>query len=371
MKIKNLNSAIGIFFVLSSMFLLVSPAEAAVIRSGQSVVITKDSIVPGDFYVAGNDVHISGDVQGDVYIAGGTVEIQGKIDHNVVVLGGTVSVNGPVGGSIHVVGGKVTIANAVSHDVVVAGGSLIIVSSAHVDGDVLFYGNRLETEGLVKGIINANTESLTINGPVGSVDAVVGGQFLLDAHAQVSKDIIYQSTENMIRTPDASVSGTINHKKGEATTNPLQSHLPLWFTALFSALVAVLLLRPHLSSMFSAHGHTFIWSGFLGLGTLLAVPLVCGLLFVSMLGALLGTFVALLYISLLVLSFVLVHVFTGALIAKVVTQKYTVNWLWTFVGVCVTQAVLLIPVIGIISVFLGSTVVLGMVVYYTYVHLRV
>ncbi len=291
---------------------------------------------------------------------------------DVVVLGGTVALNGPVGDDVRVVGGKVTAADTVAGDVVVVGGSLMVVSSAKIDGDVLFYGNRLETEGVVKGMINANTQSLTVNGPIGSIDAVISGSFLLGAKAQVEKGISYESLHEVVRAPDAVVGGTINRNGGSIEeSRPFEKRLPLWFMALFSALASVLLLRTHLSAMFESHGHTLLWSGFLGLGTVLAIPIVCGLLFVSMLGMLLGACLAFLYAALLLLSFILVQVFVGALIAKVVVKKYTVNWLWTFVGVCVTQAVLLIPILGMLMVALGTVVVLGMIVYYAYVHLRV
>jgi len=256
--------------------------------------------------------------------------------------------------------------------VVVVGGSLMLVSSAKVAGDVLFYGNRLETEGTIGGAITAHAQSLSVNGAVGSIDAVVSGAFSLGAEADIKKDITYEGFMDVTRAPNASVGGIINHQ--DSSTNesrPFEKHLPLWFMALFSALAAVLLLREHLSAMFSSHGHTLVWSGFLGLGTVLAIPIVCGLLFVSMLGMILGACLAFLYGALLLLSFILVHVFVGALIAKMVIKKYTVTWLWAFIGVCVTQAALLVPVIGTLAVAVGTVVVLGMVVYYAYTHLRV
>jgi len=362
-------SVVGAVLVL---FIFALPAHAAVVRSGESIVLAKESVVPSDFYVAGNDVHISGDVEGDVYVLGGTVALQGKIKGDVVVLGGTVSINGPVGDDVRVIGGKVTVVEIVAGDVVMAGGSLMIVSSAKIAGDVLFYGNRMETEGSIGGTITAHAQSLSVNGAAGAIDAVVSGAFSLGAEADIKKDITYEGFMDVTRAPNASVGGTITHQDADSgESRPFEKRLPLWFMALFSALASVLLLRDHLAAMFSSHGHTLVWSGFLGLGTVLAIPIVCGLLFVSMLGMLLGACLAFLYCAALLLSFILVHVFAGALIAKVVIKKYTVNWLWAFIGVCVTQAVLLVPVVGALVVALGTVVVLGMIVYYAYVHLRV
>lgn len=347
-------------------------AHAAVLRSGEDVTVSEEQIVPGDFYAAGNDVYIAGVIDGDLYVLGGTVTLKGTVKGDVVALGGTVSIDGDVGDDVRVIGGKVIVSERVVGDVLVVAGSLTAPSSAHIGQDLLFYGEEGVLEGVVDGAFTAHANSLTINGMVTMVDATVSGALVLGPHAQVKKDILYESSKDIVRTPESVVEGAI-HKKEMViiTTHPIKELMPIFFMSLFSSLVAVLLFRESLLSIFAKKRHALVVSGIIGLGTFIATPIAVILLCVTVLGAPIGIILFLGYLMAYVGALIVTPVYLGALAAKLYKKQYMVTWVWTLVGVILLHLFLLIPGIGIVAVIACSVLVFGMFVYEIYNNLRI
>ncbi len=367
---KKISLSVGLIAIL--FFVTASFANSAVWRSGPMVSVPEDSVVKGDFYARGNDVFISGVVDGDVYVLGNSVTINGVIKGDLVVVGMTVAVHGAVTGDVRIVGAKVTISNKVGEDLLVGAKSLSVLSSASVGGDLLFYGERADVTGAVKGSFQAQAGSLMVGGAVGSIDVAFQKSFELGSRAQVAGDVSYVSNNDILRSPEATVGGAINGKKETVVSGGGLSRMVLlyWFTVLFSALTLVLLLRERISEFLMFSQHTLRLSSLFGVGVVLLVPALSTILIVSVLGLPLGIFLLSLYISLLVFSFVLLHVLVGAWLAKLVTKKYEVSWLWTIAGVVVAQGILLLPWIGALIFFAGWVSVVGMVLYHVYLSLR-
>lgn len=362
----------ALLFLFVCLFSGAELAHAAVWRTGDNVSIAEDKVVSADFYGFGSDVHLSGAVEGDVYVAGGTVTLNGPITGDVVVLGGTVLINGPVSDDVRVIGGKVVIGKDVGGDVVVAGGSLSILSTAHVGGDLFFYGGVIDVGGTVKGVLQINAETLTVDGEVGSLSVHATQGLILKENAHVLGTVVYESPSVLSRAPSAEVDGDVSRQETRTSdpTNILGSLLPLWFMALFGALVAVLLLKDTLLTLFSKETHSLGFYGLLGLGALCLTPIASALLIVVWPGMLLGIILLAVYVALAVASFVLAHIFVGALIAKLVVKHYKVTWLWAVVGVCAFEGVLRLPFIGLLVGAVMMALTSGILVSYIYVRAR-
>jgi cytoskeletal protein CcmA (bactofilin family) len=358
-------------FALSVAFFLPLSVHAAVVRSGDSVSVAETEVVPGDFYVAGGDVTISGIVEGDAYVMGGRVTINGTVRGDVFALGGTVNVHGEVGDDLRVVGGTVVVAESVEGDVAVFSGGLSTLSTAHVNGEVLFYGGEAVIEGEVKGAVHARAESLEVKGKVGGVDATLTGLLTLQDSAYVAGDVSYQSPKELARAPQALIDGDI--VKGSVTkehTRIFDLLLPFWFMALFSALVAVLLFRERLASILALRTRGLALAGALGLAIFFLMPFAFSLLFASVLGALVGGLLLVVYLGLVLASLIAMHVFAGALVARYAVKEYRISWLYAAIGVALVQGVLLIPVVGVIAVFGLFAVTLGLLTEYLYRAIR-
>lgn len=352
---------------ISCAFLLcvTAPVEAAALRSGEHVMVSQDQIVPGDFYAAGNDVYVSGVIEGDMYVVGGTVTLQGAVKGDVVVLGGTIVVDGDVAGDVRVIGGKASVSKQVGKDVVVVAGSLTVLPSAHVGGDVYFYGEEAEVNGVVGGTVTASANTLKINATTIAVDATVQKGLYIGPHAQIKKDITYQSTQDVVRAPESTVEGQI-HKQAVpvATANPLQSLLPLWFMGLFSSLVMVLVFRDVLGKMLQERGNALGMNGVVGLGAIIATPVAAVLLCVTLVGVPLGALLILTYMVTCLLAFMAAPILLGAYLAKASGKGYLVTWMWTAVGVVLMNGALLVPIIGSIIVAGITIVAFGMLISY-------
>ncbi len=369
---KTLSLAV-VFFVVALLLFAGFPSDsyAAVIRSGEIVSVPEDAVVPGDFYGMGGDVHISGVIEGDLYVLGGTVTINGKVEGDVVVVGGTVSIHGPVGDDVRVVGGKVVIADAVTDDVIVVGGSLAMLSTAHIDGDFLFYGGQAEVSGKVAGEVHGSGESMVVNSAVGSIDVVMAKELLISDSAHVQGGLTYRSPEEFSRAPNAVIDGEIIRE----TVAPIPDRamgpsLPFLFMSLFSSLVAVLLFRDRIRALIETHAHSIGLSGFLGFGALLMLPTAAAILLASVLGALAGGLVLIVYFGFLLVALILSPIVVGGMLAKLVVHEYRVSWLWAGAGVVVTQALLFVPIIGPILLSVLFLIVLGMLVHKTYLGFR-
>lgn len=337
-----------------------------VIRSSDVVSLEEDQTISGDFYAAGGSVNISGVVEEDAYIAGGTVTINGEIKGDVVVGAGTVSIHAMVGDDIRIAAGQVVIADHVVGDVVVSGGSLTILSTSVIDGDVIFYGGRLDVEGAVGGSIHTKTDILIIDSSItGDVTATIGNQLVLGSHANIEGSIAYTSAEDLARDPGSIVVGEISKFAGNRSNDVLPitafQFLPL-FTALFAALVSILLFGRQIERLVVETLTSTGLHGLIGFGVLVLVPIAAALLIVSLLGALIGVALAFVYILLLLASFVFSGVFFGALISKLFTKRYQVTWLYVILGVVSLNIIVQIPFAGPLFVFVIMLIMLGSIV---------
>lgn len=339
---------------------LVAPAYAAVVRSGEAVSVAQADVVPGDFYAIGGDVTISGVVEGDVYVMGGTLTINGTVEGDVLALGGTVAVHGAVEDDLRAVGGKVVVAETVAGDVVVFGGSLATLSTAKVGGEVLFYGGQATIAGEVKDAVHARAEALTIDGKVGSVDAVLSGKLTLSNAAYIAGDIGYESSAEVSRTPETVIEGEVTRRDRMEAQAHFDGLLPFAFMTLFAVLVLVFFIRERLAHFVSSYVHRPGLAVTVGFGIVFLTPLAFGLLMASVLGLIVGALLLALYAGLIIFAAIVMHVVLGAMIAKYTVKEYRVSWVFALAGVAAVQVALLIPFIGPLAVFALFLTTLGM-----------
>jgi hypothetical protein len=115
--------------------------------------------------------------------------------------------------------------------------------------------------------------------------------------------------------------------------------------------------------------HIGIKSAF-GFVTLIAVPITILILLVSVLGMFVGIIGILAFLVLLFLGFALMNVVAGSLLAMLITKEAQTSVVWIVAGAILIQAVLLIPVLGLVCIAALFTVTLGTVVVGTYQMVR-
>jgi len=338
------------FFCLAIFATSASAAYASpVIRTGDTVSLKSDQSVAGDFYAISGTLTNSASVGGDSTVIAGTVTQDGSTTVDFSALAGRVELHAPVGDDVRVVGGNVVLADKVGGDVVVVGGELTVLSTASVAGDIIFYGGTLTVEGPVHGSIFARAENVRIDAKVEKdIDVTAQGELVFGAHADVAGNTLYRSPKEVVRAADAVFGGSLSRDTAAlfATNENTRPSLVPFFVLLFTGFVARFLCAQWLTMFFArlqaSNGHAML-AGFAGL---VLVPIAVLLLFVSVLGMLLGGVMLVFYIGLILLAIGSAGVFLGGVIARVVTGKVSYRVLWVLVGTGVFYTLQFIPYIG-------------------------
>jgi cytoskeletal protein CcmA (bactofilin family) len=169
-------------------------------------------IAEGPYFAYGESVEISGTVNGDLYAAGGQIVIDGRVNGDLLVAGGTILLSGSVSQDVRLAGGQVTISGEIGRNLTLAGGQVDLTREARIGGGVVAAGGNIRLTGLVEeGVVLAAGQLLIDNRIGGDVQALVG-EIRLAANAAVAGDLLYQSEQPAAIAPQAEIQGRIRHR---------------------------------------------------------------------------------------------------------------------------------------------------------------
>ncbi len=350
---------------LTLMVVLLTPVfthAGPIIRSGESISVDATQVLKTDFYGLAPTVTISGTAEDDAYIGGGTVTINAPIQDDLTIIAGTAQIHGEIGDDLRVIAGEVTLAKPVKGDVVVLSGTLTILSTAQIEGDVLFMGGSLVVEGNVTGNIHGTADTVRINSEVGG-DIMLGvaSLFTLGDRAKVTGAITYESRSDLVRAQDAEVGGDI--RKTEVSIDTGSGFLNMYLfelgTLLFTASALYLIARGRVRQVVYRSMQSPAISGLIGLGVFVVVPFIGIVLMVSLLGLFIGSLIFLLYLGFLVLSMALAGVLLGSYLEKIVMNTTALTFRTVCAGVFLFTLIGFIPYLGGLLMFASIVIVLG------------
>ena len=320
-----------------------------IIRSGEAVSIDAGQILKGDFYGFSPTLTMSGPAEEDVYVMGGNVTINAPILKDLTVVGGVVQVHGDVGDDVRIVGGEVTLAKSVKGDVAVFGGTLTILSTALIEGDVLFMGGDVVIEGDVVGGVHGTANSARINAEVGGdVLMNVTDTISLGDNARVVGSMFYTSATELVRSQNADISGEIRQTEPTLETgiNFLKFYTLVAIAVLFTAVALFFGMRKNIERTVELSVKESGVSGLIGLGVFLITPFLSMIFSVSIIGVPLGICLFFFYMALLFFAFIMSGAFVGVYVQKLMTKKQTLSLSTVMYGTVLLAALALIPVIG-------------------------
>lgn len=351
-------------FTASILGILVLPSivlASPIVRSGDAVSVEADQVLEGDFYGLGSTVLISGSALHDVHVAGGSVTVNAPVGGDLVILGGTVQVHALVEDDVRVLGGDVVIADHVKGDVVVLGGKLNILSTAMIDGDLLFFGGEVDVSGMVSGSVVGKAERVRIDAGVGGNVSITANQsFSLGDRAEILGNLEYASRADIARSQGAVVVGDINKNtiQEKATIDFYTVFLPL-LVILFAALSAYLLFKAQVQELTNTTKISYGVQGLVGLAVFLSVPFISFVLIASVLGFLVGAFLLVAYVLLVLITLIVSGIVCGTLLLVPLTKSTRVTALSTSVGAIVFGLLHFIPYIGILLTITVLLIVMG------------
>lgn len=335
-----------------------------IIRTGETVSVDNAQSLKGDFYGFGSSVIVSGQAEDDVYVAGGSVTINAPIQQDLTVLGGVVQVHGDIGDDVRIIGGDVTIAKPVKGDVVMFGDTLTILSTARIEGDILFMGGKLTIDGDVVGGVHGTVDEVRINSEVGGdISLGVARHFSIGDNAHLLSDTVYESAYDVVRAQDAVVDGDMRRVEVGASTHTaitLSQILLIEVGILLFASLGLYFVARRYTVSIGKRAHTrFGMYGLVGIGMLVTTPFLAILLCATVLGLFAGVVMLFGYILTLLLAFLLTPVCLGYVLQKLILRHEGIT-AYTVVGGVVALCLLpLIPYIGGLILFSFVMITLG------------
>ena len=319
----------------------------------------------GDRFVAGDDVSLTGPVEGDAFVAGGRSEISGRVAGDAIVTGGTVEIRGEVDEDVYAAGGDLRIDAIIRGDLHAAGGTISVEREAQVQGDATVAGGNIDVEGSVLGELQAFGGRVELNAAVGGDVDIAAEDIRIGPDARIGGRVLYRSPNRPAVAEGAVIVGGLEKRErvwkslspesgvGRVVTGIVRT---LWFTGalLLGAVLVVILPGFTREAAATVRSETLASIG-LGVGLLLAVPVLAVLLFITIIGIPLGFAVLLGYGLLLMLGYLTAALSLGdwALSRARPGDAVATGWriLFLLVALVGISLVRLVPWVGDLAVF--------------------
>lgn len=320
----------------------VQPSRAQAPSAAQPVAATSNAPATANgernVYAAGGRARPAGPVRGDFTAAGARVILDQAVGGDAALVGGSVDVRAPVGDDLRAAGGDISIESSVGGELLATGGNITLAKAAAIAGAARVYGGNVTIEGRIDGPLDARAQKVTVNGEVRGAAHIAAADIELGPQARIGGSLTYASPIELKRAEGATIAGAVTRENGPAAGErgdrrdraeggwgraPGRSWAGgvFFFLSLLACTAVLLLAAPSFAIHTSQRIRTTPWLALaVGLGTLLAVPVLAVLLFITLLGIPLGIMVISLYPVLLLAGFVVGVVFIARLIPAAMRQ---------------------------------------------------
>jgi cytoskeletal protein CcmA (bactofilin family) len=356
-------------------FLSLSPALAFFVKSGDSVVLPKETKIDEAAFVGGTSITINADINGDLYCAGRDVIINGNIKGDIACAGQSLKINGNVDGNIRAAGMNIEVGGIVTRNLTVASQSLTLGPKSNIKGDVFFGVQNVELGGLMGRDLAGAGQTINITGSL-LRNALVTGKTLsvietgkiggnLDyymektATASVEKKNIKGTiTRHEIQTPDKQAM-----KKDFVVASRSAMVMKTIFCIISFALLGLVLVyfdRKNTEKRIAQIVAKPFVSGLIGLAVLIVAPFALFILMITIVGLPLAFLVLFVYIIALMTASLYPSAIYGKLTLEKIFKKQNTSLFWQMVlGVLILGILSAIPVVGWIFAFISFCMGLG------------
>ncbi|MDP7079551.1 MAG: hypothetical protein QF415_06655 [Candidatus Undinarchaeales archaeon] len=180
------------------LFVMIGSAAAYTLAMGEheTVTIGGDGLAIDDnVYSAGGNVRVTAPVNGDLIVFGGDVEVRAPVRGDILIGGGHVTILDAVGGDVRTGGGKVDIRGNVSGEVVALGGEVSVGPTAVIDGELVAFCGELDMDGIVRGDLTANAGAVRLGGKVLANAKIGAGDFDISPDAIIGGNLVYSAED--------------------------------------------------------------------------------------------------------------------------------------------------------------------------------
>jgi cytoskeletal protein CcmA (bactofilin family) len=360
--------ALKISLFLAILFLPYFVAQAADLKTGNAVYVSKDQIVSGNLYAAGQTVTIDGTISGDLIAAAQTINVNGRVDGDIIGAAQNITVNGEVGGNIRVAGSAISLNGSVSRNINAFGVNVILGSGAKVGWDVLLMAATAEVRGEITGGLSGAVNQMLIAGKIGKdvslrLDGKNAAQKLvLASNAAIGGNLNYTAKNAAQIDPKATIGGKANQTSPATEKNQAADWLWRKLINIFSAIVVGLFLvfvltkiTPKILKGIEENPSKTMLHGLI---IMLILPPIALLLAFTVIGLPLAIIIGAWWLVATYVARIFTAILIGQLIFRKLFKQNKIALLWSLVlGVAVLWLLVAIPYVGwifvLIAIWLG------------------
>jgi len=346
-------------------------AHAADTKAGDSVYVSKEEIVSGNLYAAGNSITIDGTINGDLIAVAQTVTVNGRVEGDIIVAAQNITVNGEVNGNIRVVGTAVTLNGPVARNVNAFGSNIVLGNLNNIGWDAFVVASNLEERGNIDGGLSGNVGRALISGKIGKditlkiSDTNLNEGLIISPEATIGGNIVYSAKNKAQISENAKISGTVVQQAVQTKTINwfamwIWSRIFSIFCALVVGLVLVFLgknITTKILNKIDDRPFKMIVPGLIFMFILPPIALVLAI-------TVIGIPLALITIAWWVIAIYLAQIFAAILVGQTILQvfrknkKTEIKLIWSLiVGVIICWLLFSIPFVGwmfgLIAIWLG------------------
>jgi hypothetical protein len=308
--------------------------------------------IDDDLLIAGSSVAVLGKVNGDVTAAGANVTISGPVKDDILAAGGTIEISGPVLQDVRAAGGTITLSGPIQHNLTLFGGSIDLKKSAKVGRDASIAGGTVQIEAPINRNLDLSAGEVRLGSEVGGKVTMQGDKLILLPGARIAGDIDYYGPAKPVIQPGATVIGKVNfHPVAASQPAAPQFTWPrdwlyrfLAFTLIGLLLVAIApVWLPRVGETAAHRTGLSLLVGFL---TLVAVPMLCIGMFISLVGIPLAIGVGLVFVTIVLLSGTFVAYPLGDWVLRMFHRPDASPYMRMTVGVLLVSLLVTAPVVG-------------------------
>ncbi len=321
----------------------------------------------GNVYSAGGSITIAENAPNDIVAAGGDLSISGNAGNEVLAAGGSIVLSGKTGGDARAAGGNITVAGTIGGEAVMAAGRINLLPKAVIGSSLIAASGEITIDGTIGGGARIIARTVTINGTIDKDVDIKADQLVIGKTAVIKGNLRYEAPREARIDQGAVITGAQTFKKVEfeRPRERVMKFLGLWWVlkllAVMAAAIVIYLIVPKRTSEVTAlalnrFGHEL----FVGFIVFVMIPALILLLFITMLGSLLGLLTLFFYIAFIMLSSVFgALIFTRWISASVFKKGTALTWPVILAGVVIYQLIGLIPFLGWIFKFVFFLAALG------------
>lgn len=301
------------FLVMSSINMA---AQKTFVKTGDNIRISEP--VTGNTYLAAGEAFIDAAIAGDLIGAVGSIQIQAGIRKDILLAGGKINLDADAGEDVRILGGNIVISKPIKGDLLIAGGEVLITEEANVGGDIIvaggnvtvggtangnlyIAGGEVQLTGKVLGNLSSHSGKLSIMGSVEGSSKIIAQDLLISQEASFGQEVRYWTKNGKVEFGTSLDSGVVaifdnNLRPGYANVDwekGLKTGLKAFMVfRILSGILLIGLLISIFGRFFAARaglmrkyaGRSFAR----GLTLLLALPILSGFAFVTVIGIPLG-----------------------------------------------------------------------------------